>query len=73
MKTWEEHLAWCKQRALEYIDRGDVMNGLTSMMSDIEKHPEGKEHAGNKTGVMLMLTGNLSSPYEARRFIEGYR
>ncbi len=39
MKTREEHLAWCKQRALEYIDRGQINEGLTSMMSDMSKHP----------------------------------
>lgn len=70
--TRAEHLAWCKQRALEYVDRGDAMNGLTSMFSDLDKHPETKGHKGTEIGVMLMMTGSLSTPAEARRFIEGF-
>lgn len=72
MKTREEHLAWCKKRALEYVERGDPMVGLTSMFSDLEKHPETKGHKGSAIGVMLMMAGSLSSPSEARRFIEGF-
>ena len=72
MQTRAEHLAWCKKRALEYVDRGDAVNGLTSMFSDLDKHPETKDHKGTQIGVMLMMTGALSSPAEARRFIEGF-
>lgn len=70
--TRDEHLAWCKKRALEYVERGDAMNGLTSMFSDLDKHPETRGHKGSEIGVMLMMTGSLSSPAEARRFIEGF-
>ena len=72
MQTRAEHLAWCKKRALEYVDRGDVMNGLTSMFSDLDKHPETKSHKSSEIGMMLMMTGGLSTPEEARRFIEGF-
>lgn len=72
MQTRAEHLAWCKQRALEYIDRGDTTNGLTSMFSDLEKHPETKGHKGSEIGFMLMMNGSLSSVADARRFVEGF-
>lgn len=32
--TRQEHMDWCKARALEYINEGDINNGLISMMSD---------------------------------------
>jgi hypothetical protein len=70
--TRAEHLAWCKQRALEYVDGGDPQGGLTSMFSDLGKHDETRNHAGIQLGVMLMMTGSLSEPGEARRFIEGF-
>lgn len=35
-----EHLAWAKQRALEYLDAGDLGNAIASMVSDLGKHPE---------------------------------
>jgi hypothetical protein len=72
MKTRAEHLEWCKQRAREYCDRGDAANGLTSMFSDLEKHPETAGHKGSQIGVMLMMTGGLRDPHEARRFIDGF-
>ncbi len=72
MKTRAEHLAWCKQRAREYCDRGDAMNALTSMFSDLEKHPETTGHKGSEIGLMLMINGGLREPSEARRFIDGF-
>jgi hypothetical protein len=38
--TRAEHLAWCKERALEYLDMGDRVNAMASMISDLGKHPE---------------------------------
>lgn len=70
--TRDEHLAWCKKRAHEYLDRGDITNAIASMGSDLRKHPETENHAGIALGTMLMLTGNLSDMHEARRFIDGF-
>ncbi|MGY3393408.1 hypothetical protein ACVWW6_005999 [Bradyrhizobium sp. USDA 3311] len=72
MRTREEHLAWCKQRALEYCDRGKHVDGLGSMISDLKKHPELEDHPGIVLGAMMMMGGHLSDPNEARRFIEGF-
>lgn len=72
MKTRAEHLEWCKQRAREYCDRGDAMNALTSMFSDLEKHPETAGHAGIQMGFAMMMGEMLDSPHEARRFIDGF-
>lgn len=68
----ETHLNWCKQRALEYIEAGDIRNGLLSMFSDLEKHPETKGHGAISLGLMLMMTGSLSTKEEAKSFIEGF-
>jgi hypothetical protein len=38
--TRAEHLAWCKERALEYVARGELLDALASMTSDLGKHPE---------------------------------
>jgi hypothetical protein len=71
--TRAEHLAWCKERALEYVDRGDLQSALASMASDTSKHPETAGHSGNELGLMLMMTGNLSTAAEMRHHIEGYQ
>ena len=69
--TRDEHLAWAKKRALEYLDKGDVVNAITSMGSDLEQHPELRpNHA-------LLMVGMLyARDYDwegARRWIEGFR
>ena len=72
MRTREEHLARCKERALEYVERHELAEGLTSMCSDLTKHPETKDHPGIDIGVNLLFIGSLSSREKMRRFIEGF-
>jgi hypothetical protein len=72
MQTRAEHMAWCKKRALEYCERGDTMNALTSMFSDLDKHPETKDHAGVAIGLQLMMIDGLNSQADVRRFINGF-
>lgn len=69
--TRDEHLAWAKKRALEYLDAGDVVNAITSMGSDLEKHPELKL---NQHLLALGLMYARDHDREgARRWIEGFR
>jgi heme O synthase-like polyprenyltransferase len=70
--TRAEHLQWSKDRALAYCEKGDYKNAMSSMMSDLEKHPETQNHAGNQIGLMMMLGGMLNSRHECERFINGY-
>ncbi len=37
-----EHLQWCKDRAIEYVNAGELQQAFTSMTSDVSKHPETK-------------------------------
>lgn len=71
MRTREEHLEWCKARAREYLDRGDVANGITSMMSDLDKHPETKVASSVlvQLGMRAVIDHDLPA---ARRFVEGF-
>ena len=70
--TRDEHLAWCKQRALEYVERGDLTSAYGSMASDLGKHPDTRDHAAIQLGMMLMITGNLNTQHDMKRFIEGF-
>lgn len=67
-----EHMIWCKKRALEYIDVGDLPNAFTSMTSDLTKHPETENHAGIERGTLMMLNGLLDTPLRMRNFIDGF-
>jgi len=72
--TQDEHLDWCKKRALEYLDRWDPQQAFTSMISDLGKHPDTKNHAGIQIGVgYMMLPGWINNMEEVRRWIVGFR
>ncbi|MCU1679233.1 MAG: hypothetical protein JWM93_3991 [Frankiales bacterium] len=66
------HLAWAKQRALEYLDAGDVPNAVASWMSDLRKHEQLADHASIELIGMHALSGQLNER-TARELIEGSR
>ena len=70
--TRAEHLQWCKDRALEYVERGELQEAFSSMASDLNKHPETIGHAGCELGMMQLMARQLSTAPEMRRFIEGF-
>ena len=53
--TRSEHVQWCKDRAMEYVNEGDLLQAVTSMMSDMGKHPETKESATGALAALGML------------------
>ena len=76
LRTREEHLTWCKQRALEYLNRGQLVDAVTSMMSDLDKHEETKQKPGSALsmlGVFTALEANKGNRESVRRYIEGFR
>lgn len=72
MRTREEHLAWCKRDALAYLDRGELQEAVTAMLSDLDQHPETRSDNPFLTllGMQAILTGDVAA---ARRFIEGFK
>ena len=70
--TRSEHLQWCKDRALEYVDAGDLTNAYASMASDLTKHPETEKHAAIGLGMMMLMGGQLATQEKMRKFIEGF-
>lgn len=71
MMTRQEHLDWCKGRALEYVNAGDLSGGMASMMSDMSKHDETALAAVYMTPLAVF---ELMNPTEhgTRKFIEGF-
>lgn len=69
-----EHLAWCKERALEYADQGDAGAAMSSLMQDLALHPETAESAEIVPMLMmpLVMNGHLGGG-ELRKFIEGFQ
>jgi hypothetical protein len=65
--TRQEYLNWCKQKALEHLEQGDTKNALTSMFSNLRKHPETANHSAIELGG-----GHLKTIDEVRKFIEDF-
>jgi hypothetical protein len=65
--TRAEHLAWCKQRALEYLPH-DISGAWGSMASDLGKHPD--TQPSQELVALGMITE--TTPAGAKRFIEGF-
>jgi hypothetical protein len=71
METRAAHLAWCKQRALEYINQGDLANAFASLTSDLSKHPDTENHLAISLGMRLLVAGHLTTAEAMRTFING--
>ena len=70
-QTWAEHLAWCKTRALEYVERGDPEGAIASMSSDLTKHPEAPQKQVLAHLTMAVLLGPKDQT-TVRRWIQGW-
>jgi hypothetical protein len=73
-----EHLQWCKDRALEYLDSKSpyfsIDDAMASMTSDLGKHDETRHHLDMTVPLMfqLRMAGKLNTAAEMRKFIEGF-
>ena len=68
----KSHMDWCKARALEYVERGDLENAMQSMLSDLQKHESTAGHPAAMLMMQLYLIGDLRTPAKMRHFIEGF-
>ena len=68
--TRDEHMQWSKDRALAYLDEGDTRQAVTSMASDLRKHPD---TAGIVQSFGMMFFFYADKPVgEVRQFINGF-
>lgn len=72
--TRQEHLDWCKKRALQYVDIGENQQAFASFTSDIGKHEETKDIRDTVVmlGMPLLMSGLLTTPQQMREHIQGY-
>lgn len=76
--TAKEHMAWCKKRALGYLDRSskwyDPKEAMASMISNLGKHNETRKLVENPMIAGLGLIALMSNDQykEAERFITGF-
>jgi hypothetical protein len=68
--TRDDHLAWCKRRATEYVQTGDLGGAVASMTSDMKKHPETADIITflGMIGIMEIRNGAAA----VQRWIDGF-
>ncbi len=69
--TRQEHLQWCKDRAMEYVEKGDYQNAVASMLSDLGKHDDTKKSA-ETCGMLGIMTLMNPSRDSVAKFIQGF-
>lgn len=69
--TRAEHIRGCKQRALKYLDKGEIQDAVISMLSDLGKNPKTAKLAKSLelVGLVYVVNKDLAG---ARQFIEGF-
>lgn len=67
-----EHMAWCKARALAFVDSGDLSGAFASITADLKQHEGTAVHVGIELGHLLYLHGKLDTAQDMRHFIHGF-
>jgi len=70
----KDYLQWCRDRALKYIELGDLQGSLTSMLTDLRNHPKTRDSVefGGRLGLAILQSKHLDTPEEMTRFIKGF-
>ena len=73
MRTRQEHLQWCKDRAMEYVKEGNLLEAVTSMMSDLGKHPETQGGGAlAMLGLLAIQQAQQGDTAAVKRYIQGF-
>lgn len=73
METREQYVQWCKDRAMECVKRGDLLDGVTSMMSDMDKRDDTKlKGMLSALGIHAAIAATNGDRDAVERFILGF-
>ena len=73
--TRAEHLQRCKDTAMKYVERGELLEAVTAMMSDLDKHPDTRASVGGAMamlGLMAMQQAQAGDREAVVRYIKGF-
>jgi hypothetical protein len=69
----DAHLAWAKARALAYLDAGQILNAVNSMLRDCDKRFDLATHPDLMVGVSSLPHWiNQNATEDVRHWIEGF-
>ena len=71
--TREEHLKWCKERAIAEMDfTKNPTHAIISMMSDLKKHPETNKESLISFCIMMLLRKQINTRQDVINFLNGF-
>lgn len=70
--TRQEHLEWCKKRAMEAMTDGNIASGWASFLQDMADHPETKDHISLRMGNEMVFGGQINTLEEMKKYINGF-
>lgn len=71
--TRKEHLQWCKDRAIAYIDNAQLAEGMASFTSDMSKHPETNETLRNGISHPIIMQALMTNnPRACTECVNGF-
>jgi hypothetical protein len=71
VRTRQEHVQWCKERALAYLP-DDPAQAVASMLSDMGKHEETRHVLNGPLATIGLIEARDAIPESVQRFIEGF-
>jgi hypothetical protein len=71
--TRDEHIAWCKKRALEYVEGGNLSHAVANMASDLKTHPDTDNPALNGLAMIDMMYVTDGDKAAVQRWIQRFQ
>lgn len=72
MSARSDHLQWCKDRALEFVDAGQLPNAFSSFMSDLNKFDEPMYEAELLRTLTIVGFAQCGTADKMRAWINGF-
>lgn len=70
--TRAEHLQWCKDRALEYVELGELETAIASMISDLKKHPATTIDHRIERALLIPILFHQTDKTAITKWIQGF-
>jgi hypothetical protein len=72
LQSRDEHLAFCKKRAHQYVERGELLEAVTSMALDLDKHEAFRKPIYDTLALAGALFEVPRGADAVRRWIDGF-
>ena len=69
MSKRKEHIEWCKKRALERVEKGELAEAVVALSNDMSKSSKTIDHPLIDYGMILVIAGYFSTAKQVKEFI----